>query len=76
MNPAVELILVLLLVGAAAATLGRRFYRFVRQAGQGASACGSSCGGCSTKAEHIKSSLKPLVQLDLNKEKSSSVAGR
>jgi hypothetical protein len=76
MNLSVELILVLLIVGAAVVALGRRFYRFITQSGRNASACGSSCGGCASQADDIKSSLKPLVQLDLNTDKNSSAAGR
>jgi hypothetical protein len=74
MNPSPELILVLLIVGAAALALGRRFYRFVTQSGQDGSACGSSCGGCASKADDIKSSLKPLVQLELNSDNSRQSA--
>ena len=69
MDPSIELILVLLIVGAAGVALGRRFYRFITQTGQDGSACGSSCGGCASKADDIKSSLKPLVQLDLKTDK-------
>lgn len=76
MNPSLELILVLLIVGAAALALGRRFYLFLTQAGRGNSACGSSCGGCASGANDVKSSVKPLVQISFNSESRSSAAGR
>ena len=69
MNPSVEIILVLLIVGAAVVALGRRFCLFLLQSKQGGAACGSGCGDCDSKADAVKSSLKPLVQLDLNADK-------
>ncbi len=69
MTPFFENILIGLIVGAAIFALGRRFYQFITQAGQGGS-CGSSCGGCDSQKES-STSVKPLVQLEMTSEKSS-----
>ncbi|MBD3676554.1 MAG: FeoB-associated Cys-rich membrane protein [Planctomycetaceae bacterium] len=68
MSSFLENLVIVLIVGGAVFALGRRFYRFLSQVGQGGAACGSGCGDCGSKVENAPSP-KPLVQLDLNGEK-------
>jgi len=59
-------LIVLFIVAAALFALGRRFYQFVTQAGQGGS-CSSSCGGCGSQ-DDASSTPKALVQLEMISE--------